>query len=351
MKTNKLLLAATLLGAFTLAGCPSDPVPATDAGRDTGPTPDTGGADTGAEDAGTDAPVTPDSGPVTLDCAFYCGLVTTNCADEFAQYEDEADCLAFCAVAGWDVGTVDDMTGATLGCHIYHAGVPAAGAPAVHCGHAGPSGAGVCGSVDFRTDTTGYSRVDRMGMPAVSTALVSSGMKNAYNDGNPSAGTGGDQEVVGGLPRWAPEFATSLIGIHNALNDDILALGLHHCGNNPAAGVADVIGCATQTIGTGGPRVLDIVVPDTLRIDTTMPAGFPNGRRLADPVIDLTLAVVMLDLTMNAPNTFVTYDRDGVGGTGCGGADCPVGLNPPLNDVAEGVFLTTFPYLHPAHAP
>ena len=69
-----------------------------------------------------------DAGPIGADCASYCGLVTTNCTGDNAQFEDSADCLAFCAGAGWTVGTVDDTAGATLGCHIYHAGVPAAGA-------------------------------------------------------------------------------------------------------------------------------------------------------------------------------------------------------------------------------
>jgi hypothetical protein len=338
MKTNKLLLAATMLGAFALAGCPTDPVPATDAGRDTGG----GGDDTGVlpEDGGGDAFTPPvDSGPVSITCAYYCGLVTTNCTDEFAQYNDMADCMSYCDAAGWDVGVEADTEGPTLGCHIYHAGVPAAGAPEVHCDHAGPSGGGVCGSADFRTETTGYARVDRMGMPAVATALVSSARKNAYNDGNPSAMPGGDQDTttgpMPGLPFWAPEFATELVGIHAALNDDLIGLGLTQCGMVAPTMFTDVLPCALQTLTpTSTTRVLDLVVPDTLRIDTTMPSGFPNGRLLADPVIDVTLAVVLLDLTVHNPGTLAA-----------------VPLNPPANDIAEGVFLTTFPYVHPPHAP
>ena len=44
-------------------------------------------------------------------------------------------------------------------------------------------------------------------------------------------------------------------------------------------------------------KSLTTVVPDTLKIDLTAAAGFPNGRKLEDPVIDVTLAVVLLDLT------------------------------------------------------
>ncbi len=80
-----------------------------------------------------------------------------------------------------------------------------------------------------------------------------------------------------------------------------------------------------------------LVVPnDVLNLDTATAAGFPNGRRLQDQVIDVTLGVLFLRL-----------------GTGmCGTATCNAGtlaglpLNPRANDVA---FLTTFPYLAVAH--
>jgi len=72
-------------------------------------------------------------------------------------------------------------------------------------------------------------------------------------------------------------------------------------------------------------------VPDTLKIDTTAAAGFPNGRLLTDPVVDVTLAVVMLDLTSH-------------GQTASTLANLP--LNPPANDVA---FQSTFPFLAAPH--
>lgn len=340
MTTKSLLIAGSILGALSLAGCPTDP-PATDAGRDAASTGDTG---TPVPDTGM---TTPDAGPATITCATYCAEMTTNCTGANAQYDGMADCMAYCDAAGWAVGTSADTSGNTLACRIYHGGVPAAGDPGEHCDHAGPGGDGVCGMADFRTGATGYTRVDRMGMPAVATALVSSGMKNNYNDGNPSEAAGGDQALVmtsfGMLPTWAPEFATNLLGIHMALNDDLATLGLTPCGMAAPTALGDILGCATQTVGAGGPAVLNLVAPDTLQIDTTAAAGFPNGRRLADPVIDVTLAIVLLNTTTHAPTTFVTFDRDGSG-------PIPAGLNPTRNDVAEGVFLTTFPYLHPAHA-
>lgn len=76
---------------------------------------------------------------------------------------------------------------------------------------------------NFRTDApSAYTRVDRMGMPAVSTALISSAMKNAYNDANPA------DDVIGG-GKFAGEITSVLTGLTNALADDLTGLGLKPC--------------------------------------------------------------------------------------------------------------------------
>jgi hypothetical protein len=88
--------------------------------------------------------------------------------------------------------------------------------------------------------------------------------------------------------------------------------------------------CFTQTIpGTGGQSLRSMIVPDTLKLDLNRPSGFPNGRDLDDPVIDMTLAALFLDLSVTgqSPMTF---------------ANLP--LNPPANDKP---FSTTFPFLAP----
>lgn len=91
----------------------------------------------------------------------------------------------------------------------------------------------------------------------------------------------------------------------------------------------DVGPCLTQVVpGTGGVTVAGAVVPDTLTLNLGANAGFPNGRLLADPVIDVTLAVIFLDLSRNGPGTL---------------AGLP--LNPPRNDVQ---LPTGFPFLAPA---
>ena len=94
----------------------------------------------------------------------------------------------------------------------------------------------------------------------------------------------------------------------------------------PVSGIQyDVSNCLNQQIPGAGTTVAGAVVPDTLTLNLAGASGFPNGRRLTDPVIDVTLAVIFLDLTRNSPATF---------------ASLPV--NPAANDVP---FRSTFPYL------
>lgn len=88
----------------------------------------------------------------------------------------------------------------------------------------------------------------------------------------------------------------------------------------------DVAPCLVQNV-TPGQTVASLVVPDTLTMDFTRPPAFPNGRQLADPVIDETLAMLFLDLTKHSIMTF--HD---------------IGLNPPGNDKP---YRADFPYLAP----
>ncbi len=156
-----------------------------------------------------------------------------------------------------------------------------------------------------------FTRVDRMGMPAIATAVITS--KDAYNAADPSDDAAGT---------FVGEITTNVTGLHTALDDDLVGLGLTPC-------------AAANCVAQAAP----LVVPDTLKINPAMPAGFPNGRALVDPVIDVTLAVVLLDLTNPV---------------GCGGAGCTaltlagVPVNPPANDEE---FSADFPYLAAPHTP
>ena len=91
----------------------------------------------------------------------------------------------------------------------------------------------------------------------------------------------------------------------------------------------DVIPCLVQGLGstTEVATLTTLISSDTLKLDLNTPAGFPNGRRLTDPVVDLTLAVLFLDLSRHPVTTFAALP-----------------LNPPANDRP---FREAFPYLAP----
>lgn len=343
----------------------------------------------GNEDMGNDPDPT---------CENYCDTVTANCTGDNKQYDSKETCMDYCEnVGGWQAGTAGDTDGDTIACRTYHGGQPAIADSALHCDHAGPSGGGVCGdwcdvycalsfehcvgpnkhydtpqecatacagfndggqpgdvqydtvqcriyhlgspaasmpdahcphggeeptsecvgaNTDFLFRTDGfdtYTRVDRIGMPAVSTALITD--KQAYNMANPADDANG---------MFTVELITAIVGLHTALDDQLIGLGLTPC-TAPGDG-------SGSCVAAGGP----LVIPDTLKLDTEADAGFPNGRRLADPVMDITLAVILLEL---ADGTHMATDLVGV-------------LNPTENDLGvEGAFLTAFPYLHAPHMP
>jgi len=256
-------------------------------------------------------------------CEAYCGLIQGTCTGANQQYPDADACLRACADLP-DTGVIGAMDGDTVQCRLYHA-TAGIGEPATHCVHAGATGGGVCGAAlacDFRTGAPAtYTQFDRMGMPAVATALVfGRDRKLAYN-----AGSIADDESL----MFAGDLLTGLGNLHTALDDDLATAMLDAC--TVTGGAASQ--CVTQTVGAGGPTVLSLVIPDTLQINPDGTAGFPNGRKLADPVIDVTLAVILLDLSST---------------TGCMGAACTpatlagLPLNPPANDKA---FSTTFPFV------
>ncbi|MBC8073392.1 MAG: DUF4331 family protein [Deltaproteobacteria bacterium] len=219
-----------------------------------------------------------------------------------------------------------------------------------------------------------YVRVDRMGFPAVNTALHLGGDKDAYNAESPETDVGtffsdNVDEVVASL-RLLHLGPDDLGAGSDGLDDDLS--GLFGAGSPctvPGPGVAG------QCVDQGGGVA---VLPDTIKLDLDLPNGFhidpttcgpvANGRALADPVIDIELAILLLDLS-EAP-----WAEDSGIGFQCDPAcdpdteDCvhsrattflnlpgaAVGLkqdfslNPIANDVA---FSDSFPYLAPAQTP
>lgn len=93
----------------------------------------------------------------------------------------------------------------------------------------------------------------------------------------------------------------------------------------PSPTSRNVSACLNQVIpGTGGATPASLVLPDTVKLNFGAASGFPNGRLLADPVIDVTLAVLLLDLSRHSPATFATI---------------------PLNPPHDSQLLSAFPFL------
>jgi hypothetical protein len=146
-----------------------------------------------------------------------------------------------------------------------------------------------------------------MGRPAINTVFIpnnpfppdrvvdgKSSKKTTFNHGQPSAD----------VSSWTSEVVDTLQTTFS-LNNEGGALG----------GTDDPSDDAAQISGLAG-----VLLPDILTVDVSNPAGFLNGRKPADDVIDTELGLVT--------EGFVTTD--------CVGS----------NDAA---FPTTFPYLAAPH--
>lgn len=77
----------------------------------------------------------------------------------------------------------------------------------------------------------------------------------------------------------------------------------------------NVDSCFTQKIQgqTGKTTTLeDIIIPDTLKLDLTRATRFPNGRHPSDPVVDILLATIFLDMSASGqgPNTLANVPLD-----------------------------------------
>lgn len=125
-----------------------------------------------------------------------------------------------------------------------------------------------------------FEQIERMGNPAISTALIPLNLKDLFNIGEPADD--------------AADFAGTIVA-------SLTALGTSQANIDILAGVA---------------------VPDTIKYDPSVPVGYPNGRALADDVIDTLF--------------FFIFNQTGV-------TDL-VGAN-------DKSFLSTFPYLAEPHQP
>jgi hypothetical protein len=177
-----------------------------------------------------------------------------------------------------------------------------------------------------------YTQFDRKGFPAVNTGLNILGDKDAYNAGSPAddANLAFISNIVDSLDTLHLGDPANQVMDNTGLDDDLMGLGFVPCVTPGAPSPMDT--CDDQ----GGP----FAIPDVITVDLDDMSGFPNGRRLEDPAIDVIFAVILLDIVggTHTPFTFLDLDMDGVPG----GAT----LNPFTIDVE---FPGAFPYLAAAN--
>jgi hypothetical protein len=141
------------------------------------------------------------------------------------------------------------------------------------------------------------SRIDRMAIPAINTALIPSAQKDAFNVADP----------INDAANYRATAVNTINTLRGAV-DKLFAPKLQDGG--PLGNLT------SEQVGAA-------LIPDVVTIDFSKPVQFPNGRRLQDDVIDAALGVVL--------------NRGGAAGISDG-------VN--ANDKA---FLGAFPYLAEPH--
>lgn len=122
---------------------------------------------------------------------------------------------------------------------------------------------GGCSKDDEVTAPTAfYDQVDRMAIPALNTALITSAQKEAFNRASPS----GDVAT----------YRTTVINSITALRANVATRGL-----------------GPETGSLTPSQLADIIIPDVVTIDFSQAVAFPNGRDLNDDVIDGVLGLVL----------------------------------------------------------
>jgi hypothetical protein len=124
---------------------------------------------------------------------------------------------------------------------------------------------------DFRPDDPEHfekhpealRQVDRMGNPAVNTALIPAALKDSFNFGQPEDD-----------PK---DFAGVIVNQINSLDAKFCPLHPADC-KNPNPNI---------------PLLASVAVPDVLRFASNAPDGYPNGRRPADRTTDILIGLIL----------------------------------------------------------
>jgi hypothetical protein len=142
-----------------------------------------------------------------------------------------------------------------------------------------------------------WVQVSRLGMPLVNEVIAPLGAKDLFNSSDPADDAQFLDAVKDPEPgRLVPKLYPVFDCFPEAPRDDLVAVYL------------------TGIPGLNQPA--DVVPAEMLRLNTTKPPGFPNGRRPQDDVVDVTLQAVAgaalpsQECAGKAPNNALT---DGVG--------------------------------------
>lgn len=179
------------------------------------------------------------------------------------------------------------------------------------------------------TGSSDFVQVSRLGMPLVNEVVIGLKDKNRFNASRPD----GDARFAGYVTNpTLPALLELLFGVEAPTNiprNDLVA-----------AFVTGIDGL--NRLGFGEMQRLNVTIPPTPRDEQSNHgvvggdnAGFPNGRRPGDDVVDVELRVAMGLLCHALPGAF------------CDPADAPAGLL-PLTDgatVDASFFDNQFPYL------
>ena len=111
----------------------------------------------------------------------------------------------------------------------------------------------------------GLNQIDRMGNPAVNTALIPAALKDTFNFGQPKDD--------------ATNFASVIL-------DQILTL-------DKSFGTCPSSATSAASCNPNVYLLASVAVPDTLKFALNLPDGFPNGRQLGDRTTDLLISLIL----------------------------------------------------------
>ena len=167
-----------------------------------------------------------------------------------------------------------------------------------------------------------WVQVSRLGNPLINEVIIPIGLKDKYNRTAPA-----DDAANFGAGALAPEPARLLnalfnLGVKETDRTDIVQAlltgvpGLTQIGSSPVP--ADTLKVNLGVPPSGSPNRFGVLAGDT--------AGFPNGRRLSDDVVDIELRVIA--------GALLTHEQ--------GGKQIPLGDGVDVNDKP---FRGEFPYV------